>query len=341
MSYHSQPGFVGFKRQTVKGTYKDPGAVAPNQGVFVRTRSGSLGGNRDLLIPDPEIGGNRDIPDAQLGPIAYTGEYNMYLRAESAAFFLCATLGTVVDSGAVATGYSHVITPANACDWVSVEEQIADQYLNFKYTDGKINTFHLEADANGYLMGTASLVALTQAIDSSPTTDPNKRWDTSGLLVGTEILVKWNSVTLPAKSFTMDINNNMETDDFRLGSLFLGDAAEKRREVTLGVTIRPQDAALWKTAMWGGPAATVPGGVTLKQAARVTITSYEMIPGSTGPPVPYSIDINIPSAVIAPFNLSPSGDDVLQHDLEIRALRPDPAVALLTATVVNSYALTP
>ena len=25
----------------------------------------------------------------------------------------------------------------------------------------------------------------------------------------------------------------------------------------MGVTIRPNDAALWKTAMWGGPAATV------------------------------------------------------------------------------------
>lgn len=343
MGFSSQTGHVGFKTQATKGNYLDPGAVAPNQGVFVRTRSGSLGGNRELLVPDPEIGGNRDVPDAQLGPIGYSGEYDVYLRMESLAFFLKGVMGSVGSAGALATGYTHTITPSdgNSLPWISVEEQISSVYEAFEYTDAKINTFHMEADAGGYLMGTVGMLALAQAIEAAPTAIGDQRQDTSALIVGTNITVAWNGANLPAKSFSLDINNNIEDDDFRLGSFFLGDAVEKRREVTMGVTIRPQDSALWRTAMWGGPAATTPGGLSYKDDVVITISSYEDIPGSVGPAVKYSATFTVPKAVIAPFNPEPSGDDVLEHDLEIRAVRPAQATPILTAVVKNSFATVP
>lgn len=341
--FPSQTGHVGFKTQAVKGTYLDPGAVAPNDGVFVRTRSGSLGGNRDLLIPDPEIGGNRDIPDAQLGPIGYAGEFDMYLRMESLAFFLKGVLGTVAaPTGTVASGFTHTITPADttALPWISVEERISSQFEAFKYTDAKINTFHMEADATGYLMGTVGLIALKQELLGTVTAEANRRVDTSGLLVGTNISVAWNGANLPAKSFSLDVNNNIEDDDFRLGSLFLGDAVEKRRDVTLGVTIRPEDSALWRTAMYGGPALTAPSGQSFKDDVVITITSYQDIPGATAG-VKYSATFTVPQAVIAPYNVEPSGDDVIENDLEIRAVRPASATPILTAAVKNSYATLP
>lgn len=342
MGYSSQSGHVGFKTQAAKGVYLDPGAAAPNDGVFVRTRSGALGGNRELMIPDAEIGGNRDVPDANLGPISYSGEYDMYMRMEELAFFLTNSLGAVSTSGAVLTGYTHTITPAaSAIPWVSVEEKIGNGFDVFRYTDAKINTFHMEADANGYLMGTVGLIALTQTGGNTETLTSAQRVDVSSLLVGTSIVVAWNGTQLPAKSFSLDINNNIEDDDFRLGSLTLGDAVEKRREVTMGVTIRPNDNALWKTAMWGGPAATVPGGQSFKDDVTITITSYEDIPGSSGPAVKYSAVFTIPYAVISPFTTTPSGDDVLENDLEIRALRPVPTTPIITAVVKTSYATIP
>lgn len=337
MGFQSQSGHVGFKTQAVKGAYLDPGAVAPNQGVFVRTRSGALGGNRELLVPDPEIGGNRDIPDAQLGPISFSGEYDFYARMESIATFLRGSFGTVATAGAIATGFTHTITPADVLPWLSVEEKIGNGYEAFNYTDAKINTFHLESDASGYLMGTVGLIALTQALDASPTAPGVQRVDTSPLLVGTNIFVLWNGVQLPAKSFSFDVNNNLEDDDYRLGSLFLGDLVEKRREVTAGVTIRPNDSALWRTAMWGSPTATVPLGQSFKDDLGIQVISYEDIPGASAG-VKYDLTFTIPSAVIAPFNLDPSGDDVIEHDLEIRALRPNPATPIVTATVRNSFA---
>ena len=337
MGISSQPGHVGIKTQAAKGAYLDPGAVAPNQGVFMYLRSGALGGNRELMIPDPEIGGHRDIPDANLGPISFSGEYDFYARMEALATLLKGALGGASTTGSTVLGYTHTITGADTIPWLSVEEKIGNGFEVFKYTDAKINTLHLEADANGYLMGTAGLVALSQATTTATASGVQRR-DTSSLLVGTSITVAWNAVSLPAKSFSLDINNNLEDDDFRLGSLFLGDITEKRREVTMGVTIRPNDAALWKTAMWGGPSATVPGGQVFKDDVLITVSSYEDIPGTTGPTVKYSATFTIPFAAIAPFSVTPSGDDVIEHDIEIRALRPVPATPIITAVVKNSYA---
>lgn len=339
MGLVAQAGHVGIRTQATKGTYADPGAVAPNQGVFLYTRSGAMGGNRELLIPDPEIGGSRDIPDAQLGPISFSGEYDVYARMESLATLLYGALGVkAAPSGTASTGFTHTITPADTTTlpWFSVEEKITNSFEVFKYTDCKINTLHLEADANGYLMGTVGLIGLTQATTTA-TLQAAQRRDSSPLIVGTNITVAWNGANLPAKSFSLDINNNIEDDDFRLGSLFLGDLTEKRREVTMSCTIRPNDAALWKTAMWGGPAATVPAGQSFKDDVVITVSSYEDIPGATVG-IKYSLIITIPTAIIAPFSVDPSGDDVLEHDIEIRAVRYNPAVPILTAAIKNSFA---
>jgi hypothetical protein len=339
MGYTSQAGQLGLKTQSVKGTYLNPGAVAPNQGVFLRYTSGSLGGNRDLLVPDPEIGGNRDIPDAALGPVSFSGEFNAYARMEALATLLYGALGTkAAPTGDADSGYTHVITPGDTIPWISVEEKIANGYEVFNYTDAKVNTLHIEADAAGYVMVTFGLIALKQTAGNTATAANSQRVDTSPLLLGTSVGLTYGGTQLPAKSFSLDINNNLEDDDFRLGSLFLGDLVEKRRELTMATTIRPNDHNLWRQAMYGSSAATQAiAGRAAKDEVVITIESYEDIAGAD-PGTPYTLEITVPTAAIAPFTPSPSGDDVLQHDLEIRALRPDPADPLISAAITNSYA---
>jgi hypothetical protein len=336
MGYLAQAGHIGIKTQASKGTYASPGAASPNAGVFLYHRSGSLGGNRELLVPDPEIGGNRDVPDAQLGPIAYSGEFEFYARMEALPTLFRGALGAGATTGnGTSTPYTHTVTPNDASlPWISVEEQIANGYMVFGYTDCKVNTLHLEAEANGYLMGTVGLIGLTQNT-VTPTTLNNRTYDASPMIVGSNVCVRWGGVDLPAKSFSFDVNNNIEDDDFRLCSMTLGDLVEKRREVTMSVTIRPQDSALWKTAMWGSPTATAPLGQSFKDDVEIEFESYENIPGVT-PTVKYNTLITIPQATIAPFNVDPSGDDVIEHDIEIRALRPQAATPILTAVVRNS-----
>lgn len=338
-SYFSQGGSVGFRAQSAKGTYAI-GAGSP--AIFVRTKSGALGGKRDLLIPDPEIGGNRDVPDALLGAVAFEGQYDSYARMDSLASWLYYALGAKTDSsagsGSTLVG-THVIKQADGTNvpWVSVEENIANDYIHFEYTDAKANTFHMEADANGYLMGNIGMVALSQISVPGASATASPVFDTSPLTVGTNITLSFGGVQLPAKHFSFDVANNLENNDFRLGSLFLGDAVEKRRLVTMGCKIRPSSNALLRQGLYGDPNATMAGGVVTKNNVTLTCTTYQFI-GTTV--VPYSLTIAVPVAAIKPFTPAPSGDTAIEHDIEIQVLRPDPTVDLLTATVVNHLAAT-
>lgn len=334
MGYSSQTGQIGFKTQATKGAFLDPGTA----GVFMRTRSGALGVNRELLIPDPEIGGGRDVSDAYLGAVSFSGEYDFYARLEAIATLIKGAFGasaSVVDGTGPALVGTHTITPVDdvPIPWLSVEEAVST-FDVFQYTDAKVNTVHLEADANGYLTGTAGLIALRQLAGVTKTAAPD--WDTTPMVVGTNINVTWNGAALPARSFSFDITNNLEDDDFRLGSLFLGGLVEKRREVTAGVTIRPEDNTIWREAVYGSAVATAPvAGAASKGELRIVATTYEVIGTSTEP---YELDITIPEAIIGPFALEPSGDDVMEHSVEIQAVRPDPAVDIATVTIVNGLA---
>src|SRR5689334_21099352 len=91
MGYTAQVGQVIFKTQTTPGTY-DPNTGT--NGVAIKLRSGSLGPSRELLIPDPEIGGGRDVVDAYLGAGAFSGDYELYPRFDSFTTLLAAALGT-------------------------------------------------------------------------------------------------------------------------------------------------------------------------------------------------------------------------------------------------------
>lgn len=328
MGYSSQSGQVGFKTQSSLGTYATPATT----GVFAKLRGGSLGIDRDLLVPDPEIGGGRDTVDAYLGGAVWSGDLDFYVRMEMLSTLLKACLGTA--GTATTTGVTtHTITPLDSATlpYLSVEERIGSALEVFNYTDTVVNTLHLESDANGYLMATAGLIAAKQTAGNTATVSPTIS-DVSPLFVGTNITVTYNAVSLPAKSFSLDINNNFDSDDFRLGSFFIGDLTAKSREVTAGFTIRHQDSALMRQAAYGVPAATGVGGLTTKNQLIITISSYEDIPAGT-PATKYSLTVTIPKFIFEPFAFEPSGDDYLENDISGRALRPLIATPLMTCVI--------
>lgn len=333
MGFSSQSGQVLLATQASQGTFP---ATFGDDAIAMKLRSGALGPNRDLLTTDPEIGGGRDIADAYLGAASWSGDYEFYVRLESVTTLLKAVLGSA--SSATATGVNtHTITPSDSATlpYLGIEEKIGSGLETYQYVDAVVNTFHLEAEANGYLMGTAGLIARQQTAGATPTATPT--WDNSPLIVGTNIALTYNSVTLPAKSFAFDINNNFEDDDFRLGSFFLGDLTAKGREVTGSFTIRPQDSAFWRQAVYGTAGATTVGGLTTKNELVITATTYEDIAGST-PLTKSSITITIPNVALEPYGLEPSGDDIIENDISFRALRPVPATPICTVVVKNGKA---
>jgi hypothetical protein len=333
MGFSSQSGQVLFMTQASQGTFPagfGAGATA------MKLRSGALGPNRDLLTTDPEIGGGRDLSDAYLGAASWSGDYEFYVRLEALPSLLKAVLGS--NASATASGVNtHTITPTDSATlpYLAIEEKIGSGLETYQYVDAVVNTLHLEAEANGYLMGTAGLIARQQTAGATPTAAPV--WDNSPLIVGTNITLTYNSLSLPAKSFAMDINNNFEDDDFRLGSFFLGDLTAKGREVTGSFAIRPQDSAFWRQAVYGTAGATTVGGLTTKNQLVITCTTYEDITGST-PLTKSSITITIPKVALEPYALEPSGDDVIENDISWRALRPLAATPICTVVVKNGKA---
>jgi hypothetical protein len=334
MGFSSQAGQIILRTQETKGTYQSDTGTA---GIAVKLKSGTLASSRELMIPDPEIGGGRDVVDALLGASSWSGDYEFYARNDMLLTLLNACLGG--DAAVTTTGVTtHTFTPSDSSQlpFLSIEERIGASLETFNYTDCVVNTLHLESDANGYVSGTAGIISALQTAGNTPTADPV--WDTSPLMVGTNVTVTYNSVTLPAKSFSLDINNNFEDDDYRLGSFFIGDLTPKRREVTASFNIRESSSALWRQAVYGTPAASGVGGLTTKQQLVITISSYEMIPGGT-PSTAYSLAITIPKYILTPYSFAVSGDDVIEDDIAGQAVRPDSATPILTAVAKSGLAV--
>ena len=333
MGFSSQAGHLILKTQAAQGTF-DTNLTTSGVGMYLR--SGALGTSRELMIPDAEIGGGRDIPNAYLGAAAWSGDYEFYARMDALAVLLKAALG-VAAAPVTATGVTtHTITPSDLAQlpFLSIQEKIGAGLEVFNYTDCVVNTLHLEADANGYVQGTVGIIAARQIAGVTPATPA---FDETPMYVGTNTTVTYNAVSLPAKSFSLDINNNFEDDDFRLGSFFLGDLTPKRREITASFGIREGSSSLWRQAVYGTSAATGPGGLVTQSPLVINFQSYEDIPAGT-PATKYSLGLTIPKFTLTPYSLSVSGDDVIESDIEGQALRPAAATPILTAVVKTGKA---
>src|SRR6478736_4384589 len=141
MGFSSQSGQVILRSQTVQGTYNADTGTA---GVGVYLRSGGLGPNRELMIPDPEIGGGRDVIDAYLGAVSWGGDYEMYARLDGLTTLLKAALGS--SATATTTGVTtNTITPLDSgtLPMLSIEENIGGSLETYRYNDCVVNTLHL------------------------------------------------------------------------------------------------------------------------------------------------------------------------------------------------------
>ncbi len=341
MGVSSQQGVIAFKTQTGRGV---PAVIAPaaNNCVAMFRTGGSMTPNRELLIPDPEIGGGRDVPDALLGPISYSGDIEFYTRFTSIGILLKAALGAPTSAAGTSTGTNeHTFTPTDATQlpFLTVYERTGFNLERVNYLDCVVNTLHLESDADGYLTGTAGLIGC-RGTYGVPEVDVSANLDQTTITVGTNIKVLYDGADIKAKSFSIDINNNFEDDDFRLGSFYLEDLTPKRREVNGSLTLRHESKDMMRAALLGDSAATAAGGLTTKKPITIEIDTYTTIPTSA-PPTTFGLDLTFNQTVFEPFGYEPSGDDILESDVTFQALRPVSATPVMTAKLVNAIASIP
>lgn len=326
MGYSSQAGQLLVRRQTAEGVVATDMATAA---IGILLRSGSLSSNRELMVLDDEIGGGRDKKGAYLGAASWSGDYEFYARPDAFLTLLSGALGTNA-APVTATGVTtHTVTPSDLgqLPFFTIEEGIGAALETYKYQDAVVNTFHLEVDANGYLMGTAGIIAKRQTAGVTRT-DGSALYDNGPVFVGSNTSVTFGGVTLPAKSFSLDINNNFADDNYMLGSFYLNDLTPQGREITSSFNIRHANSALWRQATYGAAAATTPQGTTVASSLVIHTESYEKI-GATV--TPFSIDITIPNFLLEPFSYEASGSDVLENDIAGRAIRPTSSAIMSVA----------
>lgn len=337
MGYSSQTGKAVYRTQTALGVVETDFV---DEGIAMKLRSGSLAPQREVLTADPEIGGGRDVTDAYLSTVAHSGDYEFYLRSRSFTTLLRACLGSatsVAGTDAEAGTHTHTFAASDSSQLplLTIGESLSDNFAHFVYQDAVVNTIHLESDAAGFVQGTAGIIAKRGDSVDAADLEGDAEWDDGVMFVGTNARVTYNGVTLPAKSFSLDVNNNFEDDDYRLGSFYLGDLTPKRREITASFSIRPEDSTLWRQAVWGSAGATSASGATTKAPLVISMDSYETI-GSTD--VTEKVEFTFPNFALSPFTIDVSGDDIIETDLEGNALRPKQNVPAITATVRNGVA---
>lgn len=341
MGVSSQQGVFALKTQTARGV---PATNIGTTGIGMFRTGGSLSGNRELMRTDPEIGGNRDVQNALLGPISYGGDIEFYCRFESIGILLKAALGAPVSAApAGITGATeHVFTPSDATSlpFLTIYERIGANLQHIQYTDVVVNTLHIESDADGFVTGSVGLIGCrglygVPNIDISTVLD-----DTPSLTVGTNVHALYDDVDLKAKSFSIDINNNFEDDDYRLGSYYLEDLTPKRREVSGSVTLRHETEEKMRAALLGSSVATQAGGLVTQKPIEIDIDTFGEIPGAT-PATTYGLNLEFAKTVFEPFGFEPSGDEILESDVTWQALRPEASVPVMLATLVNGMALIP
>ena len=337
MGYSSQTGVTVIGTQTTPGTFKSD---LESTGVALRLTSGAMTLSRESLVYDPEIGGGRDVSDIFLGPGSASGTFEFYPRfGSSTATLLRAALGAATsEAGSDAAVYTHSIVPVDgtALPYLSIYQELSSNLERSNFADVVVNTFHLEADANGFLTGSVELIGKNQTFDA-PAIVPTGLFDTTTGTVGTSVRILKDGVNLKPKSFSLDINNNFEDDDFRLGQFHLEDLTPNRREITLSTNLRHEDRSILRQALMGSAAATELSGQTDKSGLVIEIVSYQLIEGASTA-TPHKLTITIPDVVVQPFTIEPSGDDILENDVEWQAVRPDPAVPIMTAELQNGVA---
>ena len=307
--YGSQTGYVGFARQTASGVY-----TTPTKYMYVT--SASIDPDTDLLIPDPEIGTGRAIADdVYNGPIKWTGSIEFNVRPEAFGLLAYAAMGSCTSSGIDGSNsYGHTFRLENQLVPLSIEKNVGDGLEVFGYTDCKVNTLSLSATAGELVTGSVEIIGTDE---TSGKTNQAETYETAPIFTYAGGTVTLDGVVTSVKEVSLELNNNIVDDDYRLGSRKLGSLVEKRREVSAKITIVPQDSSTYKKAVYGSGTATTTSGSQLTYTGSLDLhfESATGIPNTAS--TKYSMDINIQKAVFRAAPLPISGDDMIIEELDM------------------------
>jgi len=311
MSYTAETGYVGLARQDVKGTFKEPTD-------FMKVMSVELNPEGDKLIPDPEIGSISDIDSIHQGTYKISGSIDSYVRPEAIGLLFWGALGTKTNSGALSGGaYLHNFTPitSGSLPWLSVKKSVADDIQVFDYKDCKVDGFTLDINSSEFCSSKFDIVGIQDEEGAAVTAS----YESAPLLVATKATINIGGQTVSAKSCSIEYKNNLDSADFRVGSRFLGDITEKRRELDVKMDlVLDTSSELYKKAFYGSSTASEAGFDVHAESVDIELSSPTNIGSSS---LPYKVLIQIKNCVFMSAPTPSSGDDLVVIPLELKATK--------------------
>jgi tail tube protein len=313
MSYSAGTGSVGIAKQTEQGTFVEPTD-------FMKVTSIDLNPEGDKIIPDPEIasGGNNDISAVYQGTYKIGGSIDSYVRPEAIGLLFYGALGDYTASGEVDTGaYLHNIIPiaSGELPWMSLKKMISSSNQIFNYTDCKINGFTIDINASEPCTATFDVVGISDEIGDYQ----EATYETAPMLIATSTAVKMNGSEVSVKSASLEFTNNLDDADYRVGSRFLGDIVEKRREINLNMdVVLDTTSELYRKAFYGSATATEAGFDVYAESVDIELSSPTTIAATA---LPFKISLNITNAIFTAAPIPASGDDLVVVPLELKATK--------------------
>jgi hypothetical protein len=332
MSDTAQEGYLALARQAAQGT-----AVAPTRGLLVT--SVDLSGQTENLVADPEIGGGRDIDAAgvALGTFSVSGDVEGYLRYNELGLLLLAAgfeeLADPVQDGTTGA-WTHTFTPAAAFSWLTAETAWGRNRAIRRFRDCLVDELELSVAGNEFATFTAGLIGLGETWEATPSAPTYATGDSIGTYLGSRLTLDGlGSYRLSDLSLT--IANNVSDDEAVIGQRELADLTPGAREVSWSGTLKLDGAApesvtdLYRAAMYGSKTATEPGTSDVYHtSATARFGSPKLIGTSTT--LRYGVEVAMPDVVLNAFPLEGSGADVIEAQVEGRAVKGASPVSTIT-----------
>lgn len=322
----SQEGYLGIAKQVASGTYVTPAK-------YLYANSIDISPDDSLIITDSEIGGGRDIVAAYSGTLKYSGSVEFNLRPEAVGYFILGVMGSSTSSG-IGAGYGHTFKFAGTVPPLSIEKKVGSNLEVFGYTDVKVNSFRIECAAGEVAKGSVELIAINE---TSGKTAQAATFEIAPVFTFAGGKVTLEGTDTSVKNVSFEIKNNIVDDDFRIGSKFLGQLQERRRELSAAIDVVPTNSNIYKKATYGSEGATVASGLqqTYSGALHLSFETADgvYIPSTT---TKYTMDIDIPIAVFKFAPLTLSGDDLIVETLDLLPIKGTLDIA--TITLRNSTA---
>jgi hypothetical protein len=324
MSYTAQEGHVGLALQGAEGVYDEATQ-------FLYVTEISLEPDDNLIVPDPEIGTGRDITEAYPGGIKWSGSISFNLRPEALGMLLLGAFGSV-SSNTVGAVTTHTFTPANTLPLLSIEKAVSDGLEVFGYTDVKVNSLRIECAAGEIATGTCEVIATKETSDIAASTPV---FEDAPIFTFAGGQVKVDTVVASVKAVSFELNNNIQDDDYRIGSRYLGTLTPKRRELTASIDVVPEDSDEYKKAVYGASNLTEAANTQPVYTGSLEIL-FESLTGQVIPTTStkYSLKIEVPEAIFKSAPIPTSGDEMIVQSIEMLPVKGAGNIA--TATLINS-----